>query len=71
MNSSDNKFFSARLADMVSRCERNDISVFSDFLDERQSVQAEEWCRRNAGGLMFRLWGGYEEAGRKMLAIYP
>lgn len=71
MNSSDNKFFSARLADMVSWCERNDISVFSDFLDERQSVQAEEWCRRNAGGLLFKLWGGYDGAGRKMLAIYP
>ncbi|MDE6796385.1 MAG: RNA-binding protein, partial [Ruminococcus sp.] len=71
MNSSDNKFFSARLADMVSQCERNDISVFSDFLDERQSVQAEEWCRRNVGGLLFKFWGGYDGAGRKMLAIYP
>lgn len=71
MSSTDDKFFFARLADMVSRCERNDIYVFSDFLDERQGVQAEEWCRRNAGGLSYRLWGGHDGAGRKMLAIYP
>ncbi|MDE6833283.1 MAG: RNA-binding protein [Ruminococcus sp.] len=71
MNNSDNKFFFARLADMVSQCERNDICVFSDFLDERQSAQAEEWCRRNAGNLFFKLWGGYNGAGRKILAIYP
>lgn len=71
MNNSDDKFFFARLSDMLSRCERNTTSVFSDFLDERQSAQAEEWCRRNAGGLLYKLWGGYENAGRKMLAIYP
>ncbi|MCM1314376.1 MAG: YlmH/Sll1252 family protein [Prevotella sp.] len=70
-NNSDDKFFFARLADMVSQCERNTISIFSDFLDERQSAQAEEWCSRNAGGLLYKLWGGYERAGRKMLAIYP
>ncbi|MDE6034930.1 MAG: RNA-binding protein [Ruminococcus sp.] len=71
MNNSDEKYFFARLSDMVSRCERNDICVFSDFLDERQSVQADEWCRRNAGGLSYKLWGGYDGAGRKMLAVYP
>lgn len=71
MNNQEDKFFFARLADMVSQCERNTVSVFSDFLDERQSAQAEEWCRRNAGGLSYKLWGGYAGAGRKMLAIYP
>lgn len=71
MNNSDDKFFFARLADMVSQCERNTTGVFSDFLDERQSARAEEWCRRNAGGLLYKLWGGYNGAGRKMLAIYP
>ncbi|MCM1506482.1 MAG: YlmH/Sll1252 family protein [Ruminococcus flavefaciens] len=71
MNNSDDKFFFARLSDMLSQCERNTTSVFSDFLDERQSAQAEEWCSRNVGHLQYKLWGGYENAGRKMLAVYP
>lgn len=71
MNNSDDKLFFARLSDMVSQCEKNSTCIFSDFLDERQSAQAENWCRHNAGGLLYKLWGGHENAGRKILAIYP
>lgn len=71
MNNSDDKFFFARLSDMLSQCERNTVSVFSDFLDERQSAQAEKWCSCNTGHFLYKLWGGHENAGRKMLAIYP
>ncbi|MDE5583465.1 MAG: RNA-binding protein [Ruminococcus sp.] len=71
MNGDSEKFFYARLRDMVNQCERNTAGVFSDFLDERQSAQAEEWCRRNTGGLGYRLYGGYDKAMRKMLAVYP
>lgn len=71
MNGDSEKLFYARLGDMVSQCERNTVCVFSDFLDERQSAQAEEWCRRNAGGLMYKFCGGHENAMRKMLAVYP
>lgn len=65
------KLFEARLSDMTDRCERSGAAVFSNFLDERQCAEAEHWCMRNAGGLKYRLWGGYDGAGRKMLAVYP
>ena len=65
------RLFTARLEDMVSRCERSGFCVCSHFLDERQCAEAELWCRRNTGGLLYALWGGYESARRKMLVIYP
>lgn len=71
MNAQPDKLFSARLADMVSRCERDGAPVFSSFLDERQCAEAELWCRANTGMLMHTLWGGYDDARRKMLAVYP
>ena len=71
MNQQPDKLFSARLADMTSRCDRDYAPVFSSFLDERQCVEAELWCRANAGALKYLLWGGFEGARRKMLAVYP
>ena len=71
MNEPSDKLFTARLGDMVALCERDGAAVFSSFFDERQCVEAEEWCSRNTGALRYRLWGGYEEARRRMLAIYP
>lgn len=65
------KLFEARLGDMISRCERSSAPVFSFFLDERQCAEAELWCSHNAGDLRYMLWGGYEDAQRKMLAVYP
>lgn len=70
MNTSCDKFFFARLDDMVSQAEKYGIS-FSDFLDERQCAEAEKWCLKNTGNLMYSFWGGYPESMRKMLAIYP
>lgn len=71
MDTQPDKLFSARLTDMVSRCDRDYSPVFSSFLDERQCAEAELWCRANAGSLKYLLWGGYEDARRKMLAVYP
>lgn len=71
MNDSSDKLFIAKLGDMVSRCEKNCCPVFSRFLDERQCVQAQQWCSANAGGMSFMLWGGFPDARRKMLAVYP
>lgn len=65
------KLFEARLGDMVSRCERSGAPVFSSFLDEGQCAAAEQWCSRNIGGLRYMLWGGYQDAQRKMLAVFP
>ena len=71
MNAQSDRLFSARLEDMVSRCERDGTAVFSSFLDERQCAEAELWCRANAGALRYALYGGYPDARRKMLAVYP
>lgn len=71
METSSDKFFYARLNDIINRCERNGTAGFSSFFDERQCAEAEMWCSRNTGGLMYTLWGGYKDAGRKMLAVYP
>lgn len=71
MNAQPDKLFSARLEDMVSRCERDGTAVFSAFLDERQCAEAELWLRANAGALRYALYGGYPDARRRMLAVYP
>ena len=66
-----NNVFFARLADMVSRSSRDGCAVFSPFLDERECAEAQQWCLHNAGGLRYMLWGGFPEARRRMLAVYP
>ncbi len=71
MNDPEDKLFAARLSDMVSRCERDSCPQYSAFLDERQCAAAEQWCRRNTGGLCTALWGGFPEARRRMLTVYP
>ena len=71
MNDQPDKLFAARLADMTALCERDGTAQFSAFLDERQCIEAEEWCRRNTGDLRYMLYGGYGDARRKMLAVYP
>ena len=71
MNDRADKLFSARLSDLTEQCRKNNCCTFSSFLDERQCAEAEAWCRRNAGELMYRLWGGFSDARRRMLAIYP
>lgn len=71
MTEQTDRIFFAKLADMVNRCERDGYSVFSSFLDERQCAEAEMWCRRNTGGLHYTFYGGFPQADRKMLAVYP
>lgn len=71
MDSSSDKFLFARLGDIVSQTEKNCVCNFSDFLDERQCAEAEKWCIHNTGDLLCTFWGGFSDATRKMLAVYP
>lgn len=71
MNDQLDKFFFARLEDLRRRCERDGCGVFSVFLDERQCAEAEKWCRYNIGELSYSFHGGFEDANRKILAVYP
>jgi len=71
MNASEDKLLDARLSDMTDRCERYGAPVFSAFLDERQCALAEQRLGYLPAGHGFSLYGGYEGAMRKMLAVYP
>lgn len=63
--------FEAHISDMQHRCMRDYSPVYSAFLDEAECVLAENFCRRTCGELMYCFWGGFEEAKRKILCIYP
>lgn len=67
----EDKLFAARLGDLVSRCERDGICCFSNFLDERQCAEAQRWCLNNSGALMYTLYGGFPDAKRRILAVFP
>ncbi len=71
MNDTVDKLFTARLSDLLSRSERDCCPVFTQFLDERQCAAAEQWCAFNAGESGYALWGGFEGARRRMLAVFP
>lgn len=71
MNAQPDRFFIARLEDMLGQCGRYSAPVFSSFLDERQCAETEIWLRANAGDCGYLLWGGYPDARRKMLAVFP
>jgi len=69
MYESADKLFEARIDDMFRQCERSFCSVYSSFLDERQCILAERICGRY-GSPLYKLWGGFEDARRKVLCIY-
>lgn len=71
MNGAEDKFFAARLGDIVKRSERDGLCCFSNFLDEKQCVEAQRWCQYNAGSLMHTLFGGFPDAKRRILAVFP
>ncbi len=71
MNGAEDKLFAARLSDIVKRCERDGVCCFSNFLDEKQCAEAERWCQHNAGALTHMLYGGFPDAKRRILAVFP
>ncbi len=71
MQESPDRLFAAKLGDMVNSCERSGAASFSHFFDERQCAEAELWCRRGCGELRYKMWGGFDDACKKMLAVYP
>lgn len=72
MNNDPDKLLEARIEDMYELAERDYSYVYSSFLDERQCAVAEKLCQRLSvdGAIMYKLWGGYENAQRKMLCVY-
>ena len=66
----DDRILVSHILDMIEICEKSYQPKFSFFLDERQSLLAEnvmiEQKYEN-----YKLFGGYDNASRKILAIFP
>ncbi len=75
MHDDPDKLLEARIGDMLDKAARDHGYVYSAFLDERQCAAAERLCRTmtdqiGGGEILYRLWGGYDGAQRKMLCVY-
>ncbi len=66
----EEKLFCRRIEDMIARCEKQYTAQFSFFLDARQTMLARQTLAR-VGCDSFGFWGGYEDAERVMLGIFP
>lgn len=66
----EDRILASHILDMIEICEKSYQPKFSFFLDERQSILAEkimveQKCEN------YKLFGGYDNASRKILAIFP
>ena len=64
-----NKLLIARCEDLMRQCDRQAIPKFSHFLDGAQLRIIEE--NVNFFGYNVEVFGGYEEAERKILGVFP
>ena len=67
---SEDALLRARVEDAVRLCEIRSCPRFVGFLDERQQTVARavlHHCR----GVPFLFWGGYEDAERTLLGLFP
>ena len=63
------KLFKAMMEDAAALCERRNAPVFTDFLtEEEQSVAI---AVMKAAQAQYLLYGGFEEAERRMLGVFP
>ena len=66
----EDRILVSHILDMISICEKSYQPKFSYFLDERQVILAEnvmiEQKYEN-----YKLYGGYENASRKVLGVFP
>ena len=65
----DNRFFTAMLEDAAELCQRRNRPVFTGFLTESEQSAAESAMKRLHANYL--LWGGFEEAERRMLGVFP
>ena len=59
-----------RVSDWIMAADEKYITKFSAFLDERQCLLCEK-LMASVKYENYRLWGGYENAARRMLYVYP
>lgn len=66
----DDKMLVSHILDMIDICEKSYQPRFSFFLDERQVILAEQVMSEQKYEY-YKLFGGYENASRKVLGIFP
>ena len=64
---SEDRLLEARLEDAL--CERRGAPVFTDFLTEEEQARAAAFLKRQ--GVTYRFFGGFEDAERRMLGVFP
>ena len=57
------------LEDATALCQRRNRPVFTDFLTEVEQTAAESLMKRLHANYL--LWGGFEDAERRMLGVFP
>lgn len=65
----DSRFFLAVIEDAAELCARRGRPVFTGFLTEAEQTAAESVMKRT--GANYLLWGGFDEAERRMLGVFP
>lgn len=68
-HSTDTRFFTAMLEDAVELCARRGRPAFTVFLTEAEQAASEPLMKRLGANFLF--WGGFDEAERRMLGIFP
>lgn len=63
----DQSFFNGKIEDLIRREAKGAAMAFSYFLTGEEAVLAQNICRKT--GAPYFLFGGYDEAERKMLAV--
>ena len=59
----------SRIDDTVHLCEKRGVPCFLGFLDLREQVTTKDYLANKR--LNWALYGGYDDAERRLLAIYP
>lgn len=66
----EDRLFASHIADIIDICERKYIPRFTAFLDENQSGIARS-VLGNIGYENFRFYGGFDDASRIVLGVFP
>ena len=70
MNDREEKLFYDRLSDLVESVQRSWTARFTFFFDERQQALAKRYLQYS-GFHDFMFYGGFPQAGRKILGLFP
>lgn len=62
-------YFLAGIRNLIDLSQRQDTMKFSSFLNEQQQAMAEPVVRKS--GVVYRFYGGFPDAQRRMLGVFP